>query len=81
MSDELKGTLQHGGDKSDETIEKSLKREGNNYFVKLKKSSYDGKIEVVKLASNDGYASDESGLVDDDASRITRLRRSMALKN
>jgi hypothetical protein len=80
MSDELKEILQHGGDKSDVAIEKALKSEGNDYFVKIEKSSYDGKVEVVKLANDDGYKSDDSGPVDVDASRITRLRRTIALK-
>jgi hypothetical protein len=80
MSDELKDILQHGGDKSDVAIEKALKSEGNDYFVKIEKSGYDGKVEVVKLANDDGYKSDDSGPVDVDASRITRLRRTIALK-
>jgi hypothetical protein len=80
MSDELKETLRDGGDRSDETIKKSLKLEGKDCFVKLEKSSYDGKIEVVKLESNDSYVSDEDGF-DNDEPRVTRLRSRMALKN
>jgi hypothetical protein len=79
-SDELREILQYGDDKSDVAIERALKRDGKDDFVKLKKSSYDGKIEVVKHARDNSYASDDSGPDDVDALRITRPRRSTGLK-
>jgi hypothetical protein len=78
VSDELKQTLAQGSDKSDVTINKSLKREGNDYFVRIKRSLYDGRIEVMKYGS-DGYASGDSD-AEADVSRFRGLRRKMALK-
>lgn len=57
------------------TIETPLKRNGNGDFVKLKKSSYDRKIKVMKHARDVSSVGDYSG-PDADASRITRPRRS-----
>jgi hypothetical protein len=78
VSDELKETLVQGSDKSDVTINKSLKREGNDYFVRVKRSLYDGRIEVMKYGS-DGYVSGDSD-AEADVHRFRGWGRKMALK-
>jgi hypothetical protein len=80
VSDELKETLAQGGDKSDVTINKSLKREGHDYFVRIKRSPYDGRIEVMKYGS-EGYENGDS----DAEAEVSRFRgwgwrKKMALK-
>jgi hypothetical protein len=53
-------------------MEKVLKRDGNGDFVKLKKSSCDGKTDAMKHARDDSSVGDFGGPDDVDALRITR---------
>jgi hypothetical protein len=56
-------------------VKQTLRRESNNCFVKIRRSNYDGKIEVVKLENDDNYASDDSGALNLKQSPVAKMRR------
>ncbi|CZR67554.1 uncharacterized protein PAC_17453 [Phialocephala subalpina] len=77
MSDDLREIFQQADSKGDK---EELERDGKDDFVKVAKSRFDGKIEVVRLARDDGSASDLGSVIDVEASRMTRFKRKIGLK-